>query len=258
MANLMELNLSHPLASEICYFFLLFAVFSVAGWITEVTLKYIQFRRFINRGFLIGPYCPIYGAGAVLVTLAVHFLAGPDANCFETFLIGFFFCGALEYLVSLYMEKVFHARWWDYSEKPMNVEGRIWIGNLVLFGLGSVIIVKLAAPVLFSLFEKIPRQILYPVSIFLAVIMASDYVVSHLITSMVKLVGESIKADSTEVISREVRRILATKSFLHKRLMDAYPNMQARTVRVQRRLKAERQKLRLRLKEERQRFYKRK
>lgn len=75
----MELQTHSPSIELLCYFILLFMVFSVAGWIMEVTLKYIQFHRFINRGFLIGPYCPIYGAGAVLVTAAVHLTAAAIA-----------------------------------------------------------------------------------------------------------------------------------------------------------------------------------
>ncbi|MDO5540874.1 MAG: putative ABC transporter permease [Eubacteriales bacterium] len=251
----MVINFDYPLITEICYFFLMFAVFSVAGWLTEVSLKYIQFHRFINRGFLIGPYCPIYGTGSVLVTLAVYFCAGPDAGYFETFLISFVFCGALEYFVSWYMEKVFHARWWDYSEKPMNLEGRIWIGNLILFGLGGLIIVKLIAPVLFTAFEKIPHQLLLILCTCIFVIMSADYVISHVITAMVKKVGESSKEDNTEEISKEVRRILASASIFHRRLMDAYPNMQARTTKIQQRLKEDRQKLRLKLKEERRLLY---
>lgn len=254
----MEIPLNYPLITELCYFFLMFVVFSIAGWLIEVSLKYIQFHRFINRGFLIGPYCPIYGSGAVLVTIAVHLCAGTDAGYIETFLLSFLFCGALEYLVSWYMEKIFHARWWDYSDKPMNLEGRIWIGNLILFGLGGVFIVKLIAPWLFSLFEKVPQRILYALSICLAAIMLTDYIVSHFVVFMVKKVGESSLKDSTEEISREVRRILSSKSILHRRIINAYPNMQARTVRIQQRLKDDRQKLRRRLKEERRLFYSKK
>lgn len=251
----MTLQTTIPVTQLLCYFILLFMVFSVAGWIMEVTLKYIQFHRFINRGFLIGPYCPIYGAGAVLVTSVVHFVAGDDCSYFEAFLISFIFCSALEYIVSWYMEKVFHARWWDYSERPMNLEGRIWIGNCVLFGIGGVLIVKLVSPALFRLFARIPKTALYIICICFLVILATDYVFSHIVTSMVRRVGEASTGDSTEQISREIRQILSQKSLLHRRILDAYPHMQARTNAIQARLAEERQKLRQRIKEEKRRFY---
>lgn len=239
----------------LCYYVLMFLIFSVLGWTMEVTLKYIQFHRFINRGFLIGPVCPIYGAGAVLVTAVVHFAAGEDAGYLITFLISFFFCSALEYFVSWYMEKMFHARWWDYSERPMNLEGRIWIGNCVLFGIGGVIIVKWAAPMLFGLFAQIPRTALHVLCLVPMLLMLTDYVFSHIITGMVRRVGEASNGDDTESISKEIRRILSEKSVFHKRLLDAYPNMQARTRVIQKRIQEERRRLKQRIKEERMKFY---
>ena len=233
----------------------MFMLFSFSGWVMEVTLKYIQFHRFINRGFLIGPVCPIYGTGAVLVTIVVPLLAGESASYFSTFLTSFFFCSALEYFVSWYMEKVFHARWWDYSERPMNLEGRIWIGNCILFGLAGVLIVKLVAPRLYFLYQKIPPAVSQVLCLFLVLLMLTDYVFSHMITAMVRRVGESSKGDDTEAISREIRRILSQKSVFHRRLLSAYPNMQARTAAIQKRIAEEKHKLKLRMKEERRKFY---
>ena len=128
---------------------LLFFVFSFLGWCIEVTLKYRQYHRFINRGFLAGPWLPIYGSGAVLITLAMRFVSRWDDGYGATFAVSFFLCGALEYGASWVMEKRFHARWWDYSKKPMNLHGRVWIGNLILFGLGGVLIVHVFDPLLY-------------------------------------------------------------------------------------------------------------
>ena len=127
----------------ICQLIILFFVFSIVGWMIEVTLKYFQYHRFINRGFMIGPYCPIYGSGVVAITVCVGGLVGSEGSIGDTFLAGFFICGALEYITSWYMEKLFHARWWDYSQKPMNLNGRVWIGNLLLFGIASVAVVRI-------------------------------------------------------------------------------------------------------------------
>lgn len=243
------------LLRTLCSYILMFVLFSVLGWIMEVTLKYVQFRRFINRGFLIGPVCPIYGAGAVLVTAVVRAAAGENAGYLNAFLTSFFFCSALEYLVSWLMEKTFHARWWDYSERPMNLEGRIWIGNSVLFGLGGVVIVKWVAPALFYLFGKIPERALLPLCVCPLLVMFADYVASYIITRMVRSVGEASEGDDTETISTEIRLILSQKSIFYKRLLDAYPNMQARTKKIQRRLSEERRRFQQRIREERARYY---
>lgn len=88
----------------------------------EVVCKLIQFRRFINRGFLIGPYCPIYGFGSVLIGLLLSRYAGEPL---VVFILAMVVCGTLEYVTSYLMEKLFHARWWDYSDKRFNLNGRI-------------------------------------------------------------------------------------------------------------------------------------
>ena len=103
-------------------YFLLFYVCSILGWLLEVACKYQQFHRFINRGFLIGPYCPIYGFGAVCICLALSRFTHDPAAVFSLAMI---ICGTLEYITSYAMEKLFHARWWDYSSKPFNLNGRV-------------------------------------------------------------------------------------------------------------------------------------
>ena len=129
---------------------LLFFAFSFLGWCIEVTLKYFEFHRFINRGFLTGPWLPIYGSGAALITVVVGGLAPLERGYGTTFALSFVLCGVLEYMTSFVMEKRFHARWWDYSKKPMNLHGRVWIGNLVLFGLAGVGIMHLFNPAIYK------------------------------------------------------------------------------------------------------------
>ncbi len=239
----------------VCGLILIFFLFSVVGWFIEVGIKLFQYHRFINRGFLIGPLCPIYGAGAVLVTLVVHWTGGDQVGYLNTFLISFFFCSALEYIVSWLMEKLFHARWWDYSERPMNLEGRVCMGNSLLFGLGGMVVVKWAVPLLFYLFRNIPDTVMVWACAILIAVMAADCVVSYRVTRTVRHIGETTKGDDTEAISREIRAILSQKSVFGKRLMDAYPDMQARTKEIQKRLAGERKKFKKRVREERQRLY---
>ena len=211
-----------------CQLIVLFFLFSVVGWIMEVTLKFIQFRRFINRGFLIGPYCPIYGCGVVLVTVLVGGFVGRNGTIGEIFLVGMVICGGIEYFSSWYMEKMFHARWWDYSQKPMNLSGRIWIGNLLLFGLACVIIVKWVDPLFFAWIENWSRGLLRGFAVGVAVIMISDFTASHIFMNLVKKEIDSQTGDNTEAITTQIHELLKDKQLLIRRIHQAYPNMQAR------------------------------
>ena len=226
---------------------LLFFAYSVLGWCIEVTLKYIQYHRFINRGFFTGPLLPIYGSGAVMITLSVELLAPYEHSVGTTFALSFLLCGLIEYLSSYFMEKRYHARWWDYSQKPMNLHGRIWIGNLVLFGLGGVAIVHLLNPLLYRLLAVLPlltREILAGA---LLALFAADYVVTHFVLKLVKTGVERSEADNTEEISREIRLLLSDRSIFYRRFADAYPEVIYKTERIQARLnavKAETERLR--------------
>ena len=217
---------------------LLFFAYSFLGWCIEVTLKYFQFHRFINRGFLTGPWLPIYGSGAVLITLAVEGLSPLESSVGTTFALSFVLCGTVEYGTSYVMEKRFHARWWDYSQKPMNLHGRVWIGNLVLFGLGGVLIIEVLDPLFLGLIGSLSllrRQILAGVlgSVFLA-----DYIMSHFVLKLVKTGVERSEADNTEEISREIRLLLRDRSVFHRRFAEAYPEVIYKTERIAARMEA--------------------
>ena len=205
-------------------FVIMLFLFSILGWVMEVTLKFIQYHRFINRGVLIGPYCPIYGFGVVGVTILVGGLLGRAGTYPETFMAGFVICGFLEYMTSLYMEKMFHARWWDYSNKPMNLHGRIWIGNLILFGLASVIIVKLIDPHYFNFIATIDPLIISVLAWIIIILMVSDYILSHILMNIVKKEIDNSTGDNTEEISRQIHELLRNRSALHRRILQAYPD----------------------------------
>lgn len=226
---------------------LLFFSYAFIGWCIEVTLKYFQFHRFINRGFLTGPWLPIYGSGAVLITIAVKGAAPLESSIGTTFVLSLLLCGLLEYLTSYFLEKRFHARWWDYSQKPMNLHGRVWIGNLILFGLGGVLIVNLINPLL----ERISRHLSLPaqevLALSLSAIFLADYVMSHFVLKLVKTEVEGSKADNTEEISKEVKLLLRDRSVFYRRFAEAYPEVIYKTERITARIdaiRAETEKLR--------------
>ena len=214
----------------------LFFIYSVAGWVTEVFLKFLEYKRFINRGFLIGPYCPIYGAGAVLITVGGKLLSPVDRTWAMSFLIAFVLCGLLEYLTSYILEKYFHARWWDYTERPMNLHGRVWIGNLILFGIGGVFILNVFNPRLLALAHRLDPRLFAAILIAVSILFVADAVMSYFIMNLLKQGVEKSRADKSEEIAAEVRYLLENRSVFHKRILDAYPELTFRTEKVKARL----------------------
>ena len=223
-------------------YILIFFSYAFAGWIIEVTLKLIQYHRFINRGFLAGPWLPIYGFGALLITAASDVIPVTEMSYGTAFAVSFVLCGAVEYLTSFVLEKRFHARWWDYSTKPMNLHGRVWIGNLVLFGLGGVIIVKLTNPIFLGVFSSIIMPARIAIAGGLTIIIAADYVVSHFVLKLVKTGVEKSEADNTEEINREIKALLSDRSIFARRFAEAYPNVIYRTEKIAARKETERLK----------------
>ncbi|MBQ9902072.1 MAG: putative ABC transporter permease [Clostridia bacterium] len=108
---------------------LYFYIYSFLGWIYESILVSVREKRWANRGFLIGPICPIYGAGGLLFALMGAHLSIP-----VTFLVCAASSAVLEYLTGLTLEKLFHASWWDYSNMPLNLNGYICLPASMLFG----------------------------------------------------------------------------------------------------------------------------
>ena len=202
-------------------YILLFVIYAFVGWIIEVINSYIRTGKFINRGFLIGPYLPIYGFGALGI---VTFLHRYYDDLLVLFCMGTILCCVLEYFTSYIMEKLFHARWWDYSYKKFNLAGRICLETAVLFGLGGCIVVRLVNPCLVSLFEMLPSLFLNIIVIIFVIVFIIDFMVSFKIIFAFRNFTSNIKKDSTTEINNLVKKMISSKSFLGKRLMKAFPD----------------------------------
>lgn len=218
------------------YIFIFF-IFSVIGWLIEVSLKSIQFHRFINRGFLVGPYCPIYGLGALLIVMSNEWLGKYDSSNAIIFLSSLLICGIVEYFVSYFLEKFYHARWWDYTNRPMNLHGRIWIGNLILFGIGGLAIVNIFNPLFLSIFYRMDLKYREITAIIIAILMFSDYIVSYFVMKLIKVNVEKSKADNTEDIKQEIKLLASDKNILNERFVNAYPDVKYRTDRIKNRIR---------------------
>lgn len=206
-------------------YFMLFIIYAVAGWICEVTLQLIQKHKLADRGFLIGPYCPIYGCGAILITLC---LTPFNEHPIGLFILAMVLCGSLEYATSFIMEKAFNARWWDYSNMRFNINGRICLETLVPFGIAGLLIIYVFNPFLISMIGLRGENVLNITSIAILVIFVADVIVSSKIIYNFKKTNKEVSQqeskDSTEIISEKVREILRNKSFLNRRLIEAFPD----------------------------------
>lgn len=211
---------------SIATYFLYFIIISICGWIMEVTLQLIQKHKFADRGFLIGPYCPIYGCGGLLITFC---LTGLEEHPVALFSMAILICGILEYGTSYIMEKLFHARWWDYSENKYNINGRVCLETIIPFGILGLILIYFVNPFIFDNLVKVPSNILNIIAIAIAVLFAIDNIISLKVISNVRSITTKFDKenpkDNTEEISQKVKEFLRGKSILNRRLVNAFPKL---------------------------------
>jgi uncharacterized membrane protein len=158
-------------------YFLWFMIYSILGWIYETLICSAEQQKFINRGFLNGPYCPIYGCGAIIDIIFLENIR----NYIILFLAGMFLTCSLEYFTSWGMEKLFHARWWDYSDRKLNINGRVCLLGGVVFGTFSVILIKFLHLITSWFTYKISEPVLLILSLilFISILVDAVYTVAR-------------------------------------------------------------------------------
>lgn len=195
---------SESLQVNLELYFLLFLAYSFAGWFFESVIGLLvnkKVTKFINRGFLIGPICPIYGLGVCLITLLVYKY---KEDLFTLFVLSMVLCGFLEYMTSLIMEKLFHARWWDYHNMKFNINGRICLETLLPFGIGATLILYVFNPTLLELFCMIPYTIRTITCLVIGVLFIVDIIISFSI--IIRFRNQIFASqDNTEQISNQVK-----------------------------------------------------
>lgn len=201
--------------------FLLFFIYSFIGYIVEsISVSIMEKKVVLNRGFLVGPYIPIFGYGSMAMILTLQKYKG---DIIALFIMSMTVCLTIEYLCSLIAEKIFHLRWWDYSDKKFNINGRICLKNGVLFGLAGVIVVEYLNPYLENLILLLPNNIMVIISIILSIIFYADTIVSG--TTVIKF-NKSFKRygeDNTNEVKSKIIEELHN-NFLTKRLINAFPH----------------------------------
>ncbi|MBR3815468.1 MAG: hypothetical protein IKJ27_01940 [Clostridia bacterium] len=156
---------------EIMKYTLLFFFYSFSGWCLESTYCSIGEKKLINRGFLTGPLCPIYGSAAIVMALLIYPLRETPLL---VFLLGIVVCDIVEYVTSYMMEKLFNARWWDYTYEFCNLNGRISLKHSLHWGVVSVVFVLMVHPSVENLYMKIPVSYLPFILAIILLIFALD------------------------------------------------------------------------------------
>lgn len=152
--------------------FLYFFIYSFIGWCAEMIYCRLYDGKWSDRGFLYGPYCPIYGFGGVIIVVCLE----PFANSIAlVFLLAMLLTTILEYITSFLMEKIFDAKWWDYSKKLLNINGRVCLLNSVLFGLMGIILIYIVQPYITKFINLIPASLIEYIVLFLVIVLTVDF-----------------------------------------------------------------------------------
>ncbi len=225
-----------------------FVIYSLVGWIYETVLFSIRERKFVNRGFLNGPICPVYGFGALVVLLA---LEGRIDNVFVLFVSAIILTGTLEYLTSVLLEKLFHAKWWDYSSRRFNLNGRVSLAAVAIFGVMAVLVIKYVHPFVRGMTSRLPPDVLFAAAAVVLAALAADtfFTVRHILVLNGRLheIQSAINAFLEEQIKRaeelrdsllesfeqsafnteRIALLCRLSSFQNTRLVRAFPKMRS-------------------------------
>lgn len=181
---------------EILCFFLIYSFF---GWCLEVVYQAVEHGKFINRGFLNGPYCPIYGFGVIIVTGALDPI---KSNAVVLFFGSVLLTSMLEFITGFVLEKIFHMHWWDYSEEKFNIRGYICLKFSLLWGVACIIVVRIIHPAVSVFVDKFPATA--------GIIIISVYMIgvaSDMIVTVLAIIHFKRRIMLLENISSQMRKL---------------------------------------------------
>lgn len=201
----------------------IFFVYSFIGWCGEAAMAAVRRHKFVNRGFVSGPLCPVYGAGAAAVAV---FLPELHDRLFFLFLGGMIVTTFVEYLTGRLLELIFHRKWWDYSDEKFNLDGYVCLKNSAIWGLCSVLMICFFDPLLCRLIDLIPRLAGNILLWILGVLLVIDAVGSGVAVLGLKKKQSRITQITEELhkTSKLLENALTTR--IQKRMVRAFPNIE--------------------------------
>lgn len=182
-------------------YILIFFIYAFAGWVLESVggIFNPKVKKFVNRGFLIGPYCPVYGIGVVLVSILLKKYTNDIP---ALFFLSILICGTLEYFTGYIMEKLFNARWWDYSKNKFNINGRVCLETLVPFGIVATLIINKINPLVLEYLNELSNVTLHIISGILSITFIIDFIISFRIILSFKGEIHESKDNTEEIVSK--------------------------------------------------------
>lgn len=174
-----------------------FIIYSFFGWILESVYKTAHQKEFINSGFLAGPFCPIYGCGALIMYFILDRFHN---NYILLFIFGFIILSILEYIVGLFLELIFKTKYWDYSEKKFNIQGRVCLINSIYWGILGIVFIKVIHPLVEDLISIIPNNYLI---VFVSIIGA--YILVDTIITATNLIKVNIKVFAIDDLNNKIK-----------------------------------------------------
>lgn len=158
-------------------YIIFYFLFALLGWVWESIYCTAQNQKWQNRGFLYGPLCPIYGFGSIFALFAYDLINEgllEKLSVLQIFIVGFFVSMVLEYPTSYILEKLFHARWWDYTDVPLNLNGRTSVPTSVGFGLAAILVMDYLIPKAEDFYDILPEILAIILPFILIAIHSSD------------------------------------------------------------------------------------
>ena len=257
--------------SIIYNYMLYFFIYSFLGWVCESIYCSCLQKKVINRGFLNGPVCPVYGVGALIIITG---LWSYRDSMIAVFVMGVILTSLLEYVTATILEKLFHAKWWDYSKHKFNINGKVCLLNSTMFGFMSLFVIEILHPFVIDVLSKMNSLVLFVFLILAMMSMIGDLVVTakalnsltvrvDSLTSIVddmKKIHAKFKLYEDEEFTRKLRispeevaqklksmsekygdlrvqekideiqekfKHIKRKTFVHRRLLNAFPNMRS-------------------------------
>ena len=177
-----------------------FLIYSILGWVMESVFRSVMEKRIINTGFLKGPICPIYGFGAIIM---ITILKNLENNIILLFIISLIILTIWEYIVGVLLEKIFHTKYWDYSDHKINFQGRICLSNSIYWGILGVVFVKFIHPFIQRIVGNTDINILY----FVVTISSLVFMVD-VITSVIKVKNIQSALRKIEELNNQIKEKL--------------------------------------------------
>ena len=207
----------------IAQYFVEFMFYSFLGWVWESIYCTVKEKKWADRGFLFGPICPIYGSCVVVASAvfsSIDVLRSPDFPIWGIFILCYIGSAVAEFTTSWVLEKRFNARWWDYSELPLNIQGRICVPVSIAFGLAGVAVVKFLIPAIEGVHEVVSPVVYEVLAIILAAIFGADFALTEASLSALLKDVKQMHEEFNEKAQERYEKVAAAPKVIEQKIAE--------------------------------------